>query len=163
MKKLIVALFTFGILAAASAHADVQQPVWQCALTFTASGGGVQIIVGEFRMSGPGKISCVDVAGNTQVMPVTVIMGGSVVAANAGIGYFKLAGAASGIGVASGPQDLLGGYVNAGAEVGVIVGGGANLSLHGGHSAVTLNLGLNVLAGLGLQVGITGVEIASAE
>lgn len=163
MKKWLVAILTLGTLAAFSAHADVQKPVWDCALTFTAKGGGVQVILGKFQLSGPGNVRCVDVAGNTEVMPVRVIMGGSLVAANVALGYFHLAGVASGIGVASGPQALLGNYVVVGAQAGFIVGAGANFSIHGGSEAVTLNLGVNVLSGLGAQVGITGVRIVAAQ
>jgi hypothetical protein len=162
MKKLFLTLVALGTLAAFSAHAEVNKPVWDCALTFTAKGGGVQVIVGKFQLSGPGNIRCVDVAGNTQVLPVRVIMGGSWLAPSVGAGYLHLAGVASGIGVAHGPQALLGRYVVAGAQVGIIVGAGANFSVHGGNEAVTLNLGVNVTRGLGAQVGITGVRILAA-
>lgn len=163
MKKWLLAILAMGTMASFSAHADVQKPIWDCALTFTAKGGGAQLIIGKFQLSGPGNIRCVDVAGNTEVLPVRVLMGGALVAANVAVGYFHLAGVASGIGVASGPQALLGNYVIVGAQAGLIVGAGANFSIHGGSEAVTLNLGVNVLSGLGAQVGITGVRIVAAQ
>jgi hypothetical protein len=163
MKKWLLAILAMGTMASFSANADVQKPVWDCALTFTAKGGGAQLIIGKFEMTGPGNIRCVDVAGNTEVLPVRVLMGGALVAANVAVGYFHLAGVASGIGVASGPQALLGNYVIVGAQAGLIVGAGANFSIHGGAEAVTLNLGVNVLSGLGAQVGVTGVRIVAAQ
>lgn len=165
MKKWLLAIAAITSLSAFSAHAmdDVKKPVWDCALTFTAKGGGVQIIVGKFQLSGPGNVRCVDVAGNTEVLPVRIIMGGSLIAANVALGYFQLAGVASGIGVASGPQALLGDYVTVGAQAGLIVGAGANFSIHGGSEAVTLNLGVNVSRGIGAQVGISGVRIVAAD
>jgi hypothetical protein len=161
MKTVLASLFTIATLFATSAaHADqVTAPLYQCALTFEAAGGGVQIIAGYFKLSGEGNIRCLDIAGNTEELPVKVTFKTKPLALNLAIGTFEMAGLASGIGVANGPEALLGKYIVADAQAAVAVGVGANLSVHGGNEALTMNVGVNVTRGLGLQLGVTQMKI----
>jgi hypothetical protein len=163
MKHTLLVLFSVLTLSNAPALAEniesVQKPLWSCSLTFEADGGGVQFLLGAFKLTGPGKIRCMDIAGNHEDMDVKVTMGSGPIAPNFAIGHFELAGFATGIGVAKGPQSLLGKYYTAGGQAAVVVGVGANIALHGGHDALNLNLGVNVLKGLGLQVGFNKVKI----
>ncbi len=164
MKKtffgLMMLVVSFGMTAAASSDSnELKQPFYQCALTFKAQGGGLQLIIGSFKLKGHGKIRCVDIAGNTEVIDVKVTVGGSPVSPNLAIGKFHIAGAATGIGVATGPEALLGTYYTAGGRAAFIVGAGTNLSVHGGGEALTLNLGVSLERGLGLQVGFNRIKI----
>ena len=167
MKKailgLLMAVISTGIKAEASEINELKQPLFECALTFKAQGGGIQFIVGSFKLKGRGKIHCVDIAGNKQEMNVKVTMGGSPVAPNIAIGTFKVAGVASGIGVATGPEALLGTYYTAGGRAAFIIGAGTNLAVHGGAEALTLNLGVSLEKGVGLQVGLNRMRIEAAE
>lgn len=167
MKKLITLM---GIAAALfitnAAKADVQnvqevqEPIWSCALTFEAKGGGAIVVVGYYEMNGAGRISCVDVAGNEQYIPVHVKLGGLPIQPNVGIGYFHIAGVATGIGVATDPTALLGNYVTASAQAGLIVGAGGNIAIRGGRDAMTLNVGIDVLHGFGAQLGVSRLIIS---
>lgn len=156
---LIAALAFTGITANASNK--IEKPIWDCSLTFHAKGGGIQLILGSFNLSGPGKIRCIDIAGNQQDMDVKVSLGARPVALNIAIGKMQLAGIATGIGVASGPEALLGTYYTASANAAVLLGVGANMSLHGGAEAVTLNLGVNLVQGAGFQMGLNRLTIES--
>ena len=86
MKKMIASVFAvvalgFMTSAAQAAPAEIRRPLWDCALTFRAQGAGLQIIVGSYELQGPGEISCLDVEGNREVLPVTVTLGGEHLAA----------------------------------------------------------------------------------
>jgi hypothetical protein len=165
MKQVLVSIFTIATLFASSAaRADqVTAPLFQCALTFEAEGGGVQIIAGFFKLSGEGKIRCLDIAGNIEEIPVKVTLKTKPLALNVGIGAFEMAGIATGVGVATGPEALLGKYIVADAQAAIGVGVGANLSVRGGSEALTMNLGVNVTKGLGLQVGVTQMKIEALD
>lgn len=166
MKKAIFGLMMMvgmtGLTAVADDTNELKQPFYQCALTFRAQGGGVQFIVGAFKLKGLGKIQCVDIAGNTQELDVKVTLGGSPIAPNLAIGKFRVAAIASGIGVATGPEALLGTYYTAGGRAAVVVGAGGVLAVHGGSEALTLNLGLSLERGLGVQVGLNRLKIEAA-
>lgn len=162
MKKTMFALIAVtiaSICSSAFAGSQIQKPLWDCALTFNASGGGVQILIGHFSLSGPGEISCIDIAGNTEVLPVKVTLAAATLAANVAVGYFKMQGLATGIGVAAGPHALLGKYVTASAEGALILGGAVNLSVKGGAEAITMDIGVGVTEGLGIQLGLNQLKI----
>lgn len=168
MKKSVIAVLaalslTSVVAQAAKNEERVEKPLWECALSFKAEGGGLQVIIGSFKLSGPGTISCVDVAGNTQQMKVKVTMGGSPIAANVAVGHFKVAGVATGIGLATNPEALLGKYYTAGGQVALLAGAGANFAVHGGAEAVTLNVGVSLARGAGLQLGVNKMRITAAE
>lgn len=137
----------------------VEAPVWDCALSFNVQGGGMKLIVGKFQLEGQGLISCMDVLGNTQDIPVYVTLGGAPVSLGFGIGKIQMAGIASGIGLAGQPEDLLGEYMVAGVRGSLLVGGGADVALHATHRAFTLNTSIQIVSGLGVNAGIDYLTI----
>ncbi len=164
MKKTMLALVAATLAFAGSsafAGPKIEKPLWDCALTFKAAGGGIQVIVGHFALSGPGEISCVDIAGNTEVLPVTVTIKAAPVAANVALGYFQMQGLATGVGVATGPAALLGNYVTVSAEGALVLGAAANLSLKGGREALTMDLGVGLTEGFGVQLGLNQLTITA--
>jgi hypothetical protein len=167
MKKMMLALLATAAFAGITAQAEPirtgNDPLWECALTFQAKGGGFQVLVGHFELAGPGKISCVNAEGTTEVLPVRVTMGASPLALNVAIGAFKVAGVATGIGVATGPKALLGKYALANAQAAFIIGAGGSVALHGGAEALTVNVGVNLLQGFGVQAGLNKLTITAAD
>ncbi|MCB0350119.1 MAG: hypothetical protein KDD38_02980 [Bdellovibrionales bacterium] len=165
MKNLTIALLSVITLMGVTAKAEnrIEKPLWDCALTFEAEGRGLQVIIGKFKMTGEGTVSCIDIAGNTQQMKVKVTMGGKPIALNVALGHLKLAGVATGIGLAAGPEALLGKYYVANVEASLLRGAGAHFAVRGGQEAVTLNLGLSLARGAGFQAGITKMKIEAAE
>ena len=167
MKQLLLAILTLGVFAAPTVKADeqteaIKAPLWECALTFDAKGGGFQVLVGEFKLTGTGTINCIDLAGNKEALPVVVTMHSSPLALNVGVGHFHIAGLATGIGLESGPQGLLGDYLTADAEASFIVGAGAEVALHGGCEGVTINVGVSMLRGIGFDLGVNKFTISAA-
>lgn len=164
MKSLkMLALMLTLALSSTFAHAgEIQAPLWDCTLTFKAKGGGFHLLIGKFQLTGPGRIVCADVAGNVEEIPVIVKMGGAPVALKLAVGRMKVAGIATGIGIAGSPEALLGDYVVAGVQGAFIGGAGAQLALHAADRAVTLNAAVQAVAGLGVNVGIDTFEIIDA-
>lgn len=144
------------------AKAEVQEPLWNCAMTFEAKGGGFHLLVGKFELTGPGRIVCSDIAGNTEEIPVIVKLGGSPLALKFAVGKMKVAGLATGIGIAGSPENLLGGYVVVGVQGALGAGAGAQLALHAAERAITLNAAVQAVAGLGVNVGVDYFEIIDA-
>jgi hypothetical protein len=160
MKNLLMAILVVGF--AGVVKADVQQPLWDCALSFDVKGGGLQVFVGKYQLQGKGQLSCVDVAGNTQIIPLKVTIG-SEVAAQVAFGRARMMGVATGIGVSTNPEALLGTYVTAGASAALGVGAGASLSLHGSqNAALTINANVSLLEGVGMAVGVSKVKLERA-
>ncbi len=165
MKNLNMILATAAILFlspmsfARTEAPQITAPVWDCALSFNVKGGGLKLFVGHFQMEGQGQISCMDLWGNTEQIPVYVTLGGKPVSLSAGIGKMQMVGLATGIGVAGQPNDLLGNYVVAGVRGSLLVGGGLDLALHATHRALTLNTSLQLVSGLGVNVGVDYLTI----
>lgn len=167
MKKMLLSVFTVSALvftatAARAASPEVSQPVWNCALTFDAQGGGFQFFVGDFRLRGPGLIRCMDIAGNSEVIPVTVQLGGKPLAAQIAVApSMELKGVATGIGLNSSPESLLGHYLVASFDGAFgILGGGAVVGVHGARNALDFDLSLQYAKGLGVQAGFSTLEIS---
>jgi hypothetical protein len=160
MKK-ISALFALAAMVFGTqfAQADVKAPLWNCAVSFNVEGGGLKVIVGSFALEGQGKISCMDVAGNTEEIPVYVTVGGRPLSLGIGAGHLQLVGLATGIGLAGQPSDLLGTYVVAGVRGAIFLGGGADVALHATHRSITVNASIQAVSGLGLNAGIDRLTI----
>lgn len=155
MKKISVIIGLLSFLGLAQmAQAQVAAPVWNCTLNFDVQGGGIKLIVGHFKLQGPGQINCMDVQGNVDQIPVHVTVGGAPVSLSAGIGTLRLSGIAAGIGLAGQPEDLLGSYIIAGIRGSIFAGAGADLALHAQYGSVTFNASVQAVSGLGLNMGI---------
>ena len=156
MKKinLLFAALAFVFVAGGTqaAQAEVQAPLWNCALTFDIQGGGLKVLVGHYKLEGYGQVSCTDIVGNTEQIPVYVRMGGKPLSLGVGIGSLRLIGLASGIGISGSPSDLLGGYLVAGARGSLILGGGLDLALRASSGAVTFNTSIQAVSGIGANI-----------
>ena len=164
MNKFLASMMMMAALVgvnSASAQARLQEPLWTCGLELEVSGMDVQILVGYSRLEGAGKISCVDIAGNTEVLPVKVSMGTPVLFPRLAFApSITIHGVATGIGLASGgPSALLGNYLVVDARLAVGAGLGGSLALLGQQNAVTINLGIQGVDGFGVAVGGTFVTL----
>lgn len=160
MKKISMLMAAMALVFSAQAsQAEVQAPVWSCALNFDVQGGGLKVLVGKFMLEGQGQISCIDALGNTEEIPVYVTMGGAPVSVGLGVGQLRLIGLASGIGLAGEPTDLLGTYMVAGVRGAFYVGAGADVALHAVHRAFTLNTSVQAVSGFGANIGLDYLTI----
>lgn len=150
-----------ALMVSNSAFATVQEPIWGCNLAFSAKGGGIKFLVGKYELKGKGQITCMDVAGNTEIIPVNVKLGGNMFSPSVGIGYMKIAGIATGVGYVATPSDLLGTYLVGGAQAALILGVGADVALYGQtNRAVTLNGSVQMTHGLGLSFGFDTLTVS---
>lgn len=160
MKNLSLLLSVMALtLSASFAQAQIEEPIWNCSVTFDIKGGGLKLLIGHYKLDGYGYLSCVDVMGNTEEYPVYVTMGGTPVSLGLGIGHLRLVGVATGIGIAGQPTDVLGSYLVAGARGALVIGGGADLALHATNSALTLNASVQAVSGLGANIGLDYLTI----
>jgi hypothetical protein len=160
MKNLNVLFAALALVfSAQTAQAQVEAPVWNCSLTFDVAGGGLRLLVGQFKLEGPGEIVCADIAGNVENLPVYVTIGAAPVSFSFGIGYMQVAGLATGVGIAGQPTDLLGTYVVGSVRGALVVGAGADMALHASERSLTLNAAVQVVAGAGLNIGFDQLTI----
>jgi hypothetical protein len=156
---LVLTAILGGAVSAQASELSTAYP-YQCAITFTAKGGGLQVVVGEFKLTGTGNIRCADASGATQVIPVNVTLGGKSLAARVAAGYMEVAGTATGVGYLTGPAALMGTYALVGAQAAVAVGGGAQFTAHSSTSNVSLGLNLQAARGLGFNVGYANLTVS---
>ncbi len=157
----LVALAT--MMVAGTASATVQEPIWGCNLAFAAKGGGFKVIVGKYELKGKGNITCMDVLGNVETIPVDIKIGTDF-SPSVGIGVMKIAGLATGVGYVASPSDLLGTYVIAGAQGALVLGVGVDVALYGKtNKAVTLNGSVQLTSGLGFNVGLDKMVVSRAK
>lgn len=161
MKQVSMLLSAMALVFSANfAQAEkVEAPLWTCSVAFDVKGGGVKLLVGDFTLRGPGQISCIDVTGNVQEIPVTVTMGGKPFSLTLAIGKMHLVGLATGVGIAGQPADLLGEYLVGSIRGAFFVGAGADVALHGARNALTLNAAIQGIKGAGVNVGFDNLTI----
>ncbi|MBX3018660.1 MAG: hypothetical protein KF767_12275 [Bdellovibrionaceae bacterium] len=158
MKKFIVAaaLSLIGF----AAQAGEARPAWVCALGFEGQARGVQILVGSFKSVAYGEIRCTDLIGGEYVQPVKVTIGAEPVALNLAIGTFDFVGGAAEISLFNNqPSDLLGNYLVVQGRAAFALGAGAFTAVRVNIPNIALNISVEVMRGLGAQVGINKMRI----
>ncbi|MBL7689841.1 MAG: hypothetical protein JNJ49_17530 [Bdellovibrionaceae bacterium] len=157
----LVTLVATGLLGStASADEQVSSLLFTCNLSFKATGKSIYVGVGYTDVEGSGTISCYDLlTGATQHLPVKVKARGP--GAGLGVTGLVLSGAATGVGVTKGPENLLGRYgmIRGNAAVGVGAAGGVALRLSNG--SVTIDVSLEAQSGLGAGVDLLWIDIES--
>nr|BFD60469.1 hypothetical protein CKG001_25760 [Bdellovibrio sp. CKG001]BFD63884.1 hypothetical protein BdHM001_25650 [Bdellovibrio sp. HM001] len=174
MKKLILFL-AFG-LTGAFAHANTEAVVmndeasiagnrlWACGLAFKGTSKGIKVIVGHFKTVAYGTLKCKSIKGTRYSQDVKVTIGHHWIGPTAGIGYFKLAGASSEVSLFnSSPDVILGKYLVAQGEAAIIGGVGAFTAVKVGLPQLAMNISLQLLHGLGVQVGIDKLTISAID
>lgn len=162
---MMAALVGVSSASAQEVQPRLQEPLWTCGMEMEVSGMDIQILVGYSKLEGTGKISCVDIAGNTEVLPVKVTMGTPVLFPRLAFApAISIKGLATGIGLASGgPSALLGNYLVVDAKIAVGAGLGGSLALLGQSNAVTINMGIQGVEGFGIAVGGTFVKLEALQ
>ncbi len=131
-----------------------------CGLTYDIQGGGLQIGLGYFKLSGPGKIECIDVHGEKSEQDVLVTLGGHPLELNFAAGWMHVYGASGGINVDNSIEDFYGHYWVANGHATVGVGAGASFSVQNTRNKlVTFNLGVSGSYGLGVEAGMSYLTI----
>lgn len=157
MKKIILAvMLLLGSLA--QAQVPAAEAPFVCSLAFDVAGGGIQVIVGNYKLVGTGTLSCSDKNGVMAPIPLKITMGGPVQGTVA-VGVARVMGVATGIGLASSPAEILGDYVVVGGQVALMLGVGAHVALHSAAQALTLNADLQLIQGVGFNIGINTLKI----
>lgn len=164
MKTLAVLTLAFGLAAGFSANAEPKNPEsWSCQLQFEAKGRGLQVIVGKFKMTGPGTLSCENAAGETKEIPVKVTMGGKFFQPQVAAGWLSLKGVSKPIGISDAPESLFGTYYLANAQAAVIGGVGASAGFDvERNDNLSFGVSVQVTKGFGVAVGVERFELEAA-
>jgi len=143
---------------------EVKSPFWTCDLHFNARGTDVQFVIGYNKIKGYGELNCIDSYGLRETIPLYIEIGTRLVAPRLSFRpKVNIYGWASGIGLATDPQDLIDDYRTVEVTGAVGVGAGVALALQGNRNSATINLGLQGLTrSFGLAVGYTKVSLYDA-
>lgn len=171
MKKLVLIL-AIGCLGS-FAHADTTelQPLqddasinsagWVCGLAFQGTSKGIKVIVGHFKTVAYGVLKCKGVPGQHFTRDIKITIGHHWIGPTAGIGYFKLAGVSSEFSLLNcSPDKIFGKYAVAQGEAAIIGGVGAFTAVKVGLPQLAFNISLQLLKGIGVQVGIDKLTIS---
>lgn len=170
MKKIavILALSLAGVFAHAetsemqpqSGDASINARVWACGLAFKGTSKGIKLIVGHFKTVAYGTLKCKGVPGQYYNRDVMITIGHHWIGPTVGVGYFKLAGVSSEISLLNAsPDSILGKYKVAQGEAAIIGGVGAFTAVKVGLPQLAFNISLQLLKGIGVQVGIDKLRI----
>ncbi len=155
---LAAASMSGAMIAPTPVKAEVSSLLFTCNLSFQASGKSIYLGVGFTDVYGKGQISCYDYGtGATQHIPIKITARGP--GAGLGVTGLAISGGATGIGLAKGPEALLGRYVavRGGAAAGVGVGAAVALRLSNG--AATIDASIQAQGGLGAGVDLLWIDI----
>ncbi|MBK7962043.1 MAG: hypothetical protein IPK04_13085 [Bdellovibrionales bacterium] len=137
---------------------------WNCNLTWQAQGGGLQIIVGMFKLKGTGTAVCSNATGEIRELPFNVTMGGQPLSPSVSIGVMKVNAGATIYGVEGQPESLFGKYATLGGQLALIGGVGAGVATEflddRDHK---LSVNMELVRGLGASVGVRVLKLESAE
>ncbi|WII73300.1 hypothetical protein QJS83_05380 [Bdellovibrio sp. 22V] len=170
MKKLAMIL-AFSLMGA-FAHAETTEldtygndahamGAWVCGMTFKGTAKGLKVIIGHFKTVAYGTLVCKGV-GKKYYQDVKLTIGHHWIGPSAGIGYFKMAGAASEISLLNkSPEVILGKYKIATADASIIAGVGTFTGVKVGLPQLAVNFSVKLLKGLGLNVGIDKLTITA--
>lgn len=161
IRTLMLAALSLAATLPSIGHAEdgkVTSILYTCNLSFRASGKSIYVGVGYTDVDGTGTISCYDLlTGATQHVPVKVKARGP--GAGLGVTGLALSGAATGVGVSKGPEELTGRYymVRGNAAVGVGAAAGAGLRLSKG--SVSVDVSIEGQSGLGAGIDLLWIDI----
>jgi hypothetical protein len=144
-----------------TAQAMVEEPIWNCALSFDARGYDIKaIFVGRTKIQGHGVLRCTDIAGNEEDYDVFVKIRSPLLSPRLSLmPRVRINAVSTGIGLATQPSDLFDIYHVVDARAAVGGGVGAAIALQGNRNSVTINLSAEFSRGIGLAVGMSQLEI----
>lgn len=160
---LAVTAFAFALTSLAHVRRaeaeEITSILYTCNLSFKAEGRSIYVGIGYSEIEGRGTVSCYDLlTGATRHQPVKVKARGP--GAGLGITGLVVSGAATGVGVTRGPDDLLGRYALLRGNAAVGVGAAAGVGLRVSKGAVTVDLSVEAQGGLGVGIDLMWVDIS---
>ncbi|MFZ9595975.1 MAG: hypothetical protein ACO3A2_07855 [Bdellovibrionia bacterium] len=160
MRKFL--LPALGLLAALGATTPALAHTYTCGLAYDVKGGGLQVGLGYFKLSGTGMVTCKDVHGNESQRAVNVTIGGHPVSARVGAGYLHVYGLSSSFGFNGSLEDLYGHYVTTDVQAAVILGAGVSSNFQNPMNGVRLSLGVSGSLGFGFETGLSILTLEPA-
>jgi hypothetical protein len=138
---------------------EVSSLVFNCNVSFHASGKSIYLGVGYTELNGHGTLACYDLlTGAQQDIPLKVKVRGP----GAGLGFtgYNVSGGALGIGIKKEPESLLGKYLSVRGNAAVGVGVGVGTGIRVAKDAFVLSLSVDGQSGLGAGIDLLSVELS---
>lgn len=165
IKKILagfVSLASMGVLSSSTAAAEmgkVETPIlFNCNVSFHATGRSAYFLLGYTNIDGSGMMSCYDFAENVvEEIPLKVKVRGP--GAGLGITGLNISGGQAGIGLNSSPDALLGEYLVVRGNAAVGVGGAASSGIRIAKGAFYLTVQIEANSGLGAGVDLLSFEL----
>lgn len=164
MKKIIFLTLAltlgFAGIGRSEAQAKKGAPLWVCHLGFKGTAKGFKILLGKYRFHGTGRLSCVNIIGQTVSYPVALDMRAKILSPGVAIGKYRMYGTSAEISLFNcDPDELLGKYMIAQAHATLIGGVGVITAVKLGNPQLALTLSVQVSKGLGLDLSLNQLRI----
>ena len=148
----LCAFFSFSSFAA---------PFWTCSMNFTAKAKGLVILIGRFDVKGKGTLDCINAAGEISSTPVKIKLVSGPVSTRIAFGSFRIAGRSLELDLYNeSPEDLMGEYLVTDVEGTILAGVGAFTAIHKDLTDIGIKVSTELLAGLGVNVGVGTMVIS---
>jgi hypothetical protein len=149
----------FGSHAVATEAGKVESKVlFNCNLSFTATGRSAYIVIGGTNIQGTGMMTCYDFLKNViEDIPIKVTIRGPGV--GIGITGLNISGGQRGLGINESPDSLLGDYLVLRGNAAVGVGGAASTGIRIGKGSIQLTAQVEATSGLGAGLDLLTFSI----
>lgn len=155
----ILAFTLSAVSYSAPSKASVETPLlFNCSVSFSATGRSAYLGVGYTSISGKGTMTCYDyLKSTTEQIPLKVTIKGP--GAGLGITGLSISGGQAGIGLHTNPDALLGRYLVIRGNAAAGAGGALSSGIRIGNGAFYLTVQIEGTTGLGFGIDVLSFEI----
>jgi|GEM_PF-2995833 hypothetical protein len=159
---LLLSFLTLSQWASAAKEKPVETPLlFNCSVSFSATGQSAYLGIGYTQISGTGTMTCYDYLKNTtEKIPLKVTIKGP--GAGLGVTGLSISGGQGGIGLNSSPEALLGRYLVLRGNAAVGAGGALSSGIRIGNGSFYLTAQIEGTSGLGFGVDLLSFELERA-
>jgi len=165
MKKILFLTLTLTLGISSFGHLEAKAktgaPLWVCHLGFKGRASGFKVLVGRYHFHGTGRLSCVNVIGQTVSYPVALDMRAKPVSLGVALGRYTVYGTTPEISLFNcDPDELLGKYMIAQGHATIVGGVGGFTAVRVGNPQLALAISLHFSKGIGMDLSLNQLRIS---
>lgn len=162
--SLLIATSTFAEVSARENAVERAPEKWSCEIEFQAEGGGIQVIIGIFKMSGQGDAVCTSTTGEVRELPLAVSLGGKPLSPSLSLGALRIVAHGHIADIEGKPESIYTKYLAVGGQVSLIGGAGSDFGVDfADNNQRKLGTHLELVQGLGISVGLRVLKLQPIE